>query len=130
MIAVFGSINIDLVTPVERIAAPGETVMGDAYRTISGGKGANQALAARRAGAQVAMIAAVGRDGTLAEPDELAPLRLPRIGRDGQVDRAAARVAIPPHDDAVRARETRVFFLKVMVILKIWCNLEILYSKF
>jgi ribokinase len=63
MIAVFGSINIDLVTAVERIAAPGETVMGDAYRTIPGGKGANQALAARRAGAAVAMIGAVGRDG-------------------------------------------------------------------
>ncbi len=63
MIAVFGSINIDLVTAVERIAAPGETVMGDAYRTIPGGKGANQALAARRAGARVAMIGAVGRDG-------------------------------------------------------------------
>ncbi len=63
MIAVFGSINIDLVTAVERIAAPGETVMGEAYRVIPGGKGANQALAARRAGARVALIGAVGRDG-------------------------------------------------------------------
>ncbi len=63
MIAVFGSINIDLVTSVARIAAPGETVLGETYATIPGGKGANQALAARRAGATVAMAGAVGRDG-------------------------------------------------------------------
>ena len=63
MIAVFGSVNIDLVTPVTRIAAPGETVMGVGYETVPGGKGANQALAARRAGADVLMAGAVGRDG-------------------------------------------------------------------
>ena len=67
MIVVFGSINIDLVTRVERIAGPGETVMGNAYTAIPGGKGANQALAARRAGASVAMVGAVGRDGFAAE---------------------------------------------------------------
>ena len=50
MIVVFGSINIDLVTRAERIPAPGETVLGDDYSVIPGGKGANQALAARRAG--------------------------------------------------------------------------------
>ena len=63
MITVFGSINIDLVTSVERIAAPGETVLGPSYATIPGGKGANQALAARRAGAEVALVGATGRDG-------------------------------------------------------------------
>ena len=63
MIVVFGSINIDLVTHVEAIARPGETVLGPGYETIPGGKGANQALAARRAGADVAMVGAVGRDG-------------------------------------------------------------------
>ncbi|WP_237481159.1 ribokinase [Lichenibacterium dinghuense] len=67
MIAVFGSVNIDLVTAVERIAAPGETVMGGSYRAIPGGKGANQALAARRAGAETVLVGAVGRDG-FAEP--------------------------------------------------------------
>ncbi len=73
MIAVFGSVNIDLVTPVERIAAPGETVLGGSYAAIPGGKGANQALAARRAGAEVAMVGAVGRDGFA--DDALALLR-------------------------------------------------------
>jgi ribokinase len=63
MIVVFGSINIDLVTRAERIPAPGETVLGDDYSVIPGGKGANQALAARRAGAEVALVGAYGVDG-------------------------------------------------------------------
>ena len=61
-IAVFGSINVDLVTRVERIPSPGETVMGSDYTLIPGGKGANQALAARRAGANVRLIGAIGYD--------------------------------------------------------------------
>lgn len=63
MIVVFGSINIDLVTPVERLPGAGETVLGPGYEVHPGGKGANQALAARRAGAEVSLIGAVGRDG-------------------------------------------------------------------
>lgn len=62
MIIVFGSINIDLVTRVERLPQSGETVLGPDYAIHPGGKGANQALAARRAGADVALIGAVGRD--------------------------------------------------------------------
>ncbi|GEP00444.1 ribokinase [Methylobacterium haplocladii] len=67
MIIVFGSINVDLVTKVARIPRPGETVTGDAYQRLPGGKGANQALAARRAGAEVRMLGAVG-DDAFAEP--------------------------------------------------------------
>jgi len=63
MIVVFGSINIDLVVPVERLPHPGETVLGPHYTLVPGGKGANQALAAARAGGQVRMIGRVGRDG-------------------------------------------------------------------
>ncbi|MGF7053271.1 ribokinase [Bosea sp. OAE752] len=63
MILVFGSINIDLVTPVERLPGAGETVLGPDYAVHPGGKGANQALAARRAGAAVTMVGATGRDG-------------------------------------------------------------------
>ena len=62
MIVVFGSINIDLVTPVERLPRPGETVLGPGYALHPGGKGANQALAARRAGAEVVLIGAIGED--------------------------------------------------------------------
>jgi ribokinase len=62
MITVFGSINTDLVTRVAAIPRPGETVHGTDYALIPGGKGANQALAARRAGATVRMVGAVGDD--------------------------------------------------------------------
>jgi len=62
MITVFGSLNADLVCPVARLPAPGETVTGPGYSVVPGGKGANQALAAARAGAPVRMVGAVGRD--------------------------------------------------------------------
>jgi ribokinase len=62
MIVVFGSVNVDFVTRVERIPRPGETTLGPDYQVIPGGKGANQALAARRAGTDVVLAAAVGRD--------------------------------------------------------------------
>ena len=62
MIVVFGSVNLDLVTRVARLPRPGETITGESFATLPGGKGANQALAARRAGAEVAMAGAVGTD--------------------------------------------------------------------
>ena len=62
MITVFGSINMDLVATTPRLPVPGETVAGTSFATAAGGKGANQALAARRAGADVRMVGAVGRD--------------------------------------------------------------------
>lgn len=62
MITVFGSINLDLVVAVPRLAGGGETVSGPDHQSFAGGKGANQALAARRAGAEVVMIGAVGTD--------------------------------------------------------------------
>lgn len=67
MITVFGSINMDLIATTERLPKPGETVAGSGFSTAAGGKGANQALAARRAGAAVRMAGAVGSDG-FAEP--------------------------------------------------------------
>ena len=67
MVVVFGSINLDLVAQVGRIPAPGETLAGHSFKTVPGGKGANQALAASRAGAQVKMFGAVGRDAFAAK---------------------------------------------------------------
>ncbi|MEU6066559.1 MULTISPECIES: ribokinase [Streptomyces] len=61
-IAVLGSLNMDLVAYVEKAPQLGETVTGREFRTIPGGKGANQAIAAARAGATVSMIGAVGND--------------------------------------------------------------------
>ncbi|MEU0941899.1 ribokinase [Streptomyces canus] len=62
-IAVLGSTNMDLVVYVEKAPRRGETVTGREFRTIPGGKGANQAVAAARSGATVSMIGAVGNDG-------------------------------------------------------------------
>ncbi len=62
MILVFGSINVDLLVPVPELPMPGETVLGGDYALLPGGKGANQALAARRAGAGVMLAGAVGDD--------------------------------------------------------------------
>ncbi len=67
MVVVFGSINVDLVARAARIPAPGGTLTGSSFRIAPGGKGANQALAARRAGAAVAMFGAVGRDAFAAQ---------------------------------------------------------------
>jgi len=61
-ITVVGSVNLDLVATADRLPAPGETVLGGDFASHPGGKGANQALAARRLGADVALIAKVGRD--------------------------------------------------------------------
>ncbi|TXS61893.1 ribokinase, partial [Streptomyces sp. me109] len=61
-IAVLGSTNMDLVTYVAKAPQRGETVTGREFRTIPGGKGANQAVAAAHAGADVTLIGAVGVD--------------------------------------------------------------------
>jgi ribokinase len=61
-VVVVGSVNADLVVSVQRLPRPGETVSGGTFARHGGGKGANQAVAAARAGAQVAMVGAVGAD--------------------------------------------------------------------
>lgn len=61
-LAVVGSINMDIVNRVERHPLPGETIKGESTAYLPGGKGANQAVAAARAGARVAMFGAVGDD--------------------------------------------------------------------
>lgn len=88
MITVFGSINLDLIGGVERLPRPGETVPGGKFATAPGGKGANQALAAARAGAAVRMVGAVGRDSFAGEALSLL--------RDGGVDLQLVREVDEP----------------------------------
>ncbi|MEU5940430.1 ribokinase [Micromonospora sp. NPDC047548] len=66
-VVVVGSANLDLVVTAPQLPKPGETVLGDDFRTVPGGKGANQAVAAARAGADCDFVGAVGADefGTL-----------------------------------------------------------------
>jgi ribokinase len=61
-IVVVGSINMDLLTQAPRFVGPGETILGKSFLTVPGGKGANQAVAAARLGAEVALVGALGRD--------------------------------------------------------------------
>lgn len=61
-VAVVGSLNMDLVIKAPRLPEAGETVLGGAFATFPGGKGANQAVAAARLGASVAMVGRVGDD--------------------------------------------------------------------
>ncbi len=61
-VVVVGSINVDLILGVERLPGPGETVLGRQFIRQSGGKGANQAVAASKVGAAVTMLGAVGDD--------------------------------------------------------------------
>ena len=61
-VIVVGSVNVDEVIAVTHLPDPGETVIGGRYERHHGGKGANQAVAAARLGAQVAFIGAVGTD--------------------------------------------------------------------
>lgn len=82
-ICVVGSINMDLVIETPQLPVPGQTVLGGSFATHAGGKGANQAVAAARAGGQVSFIGAVGddafgatlREGLVAEGIDVRHLR-------------------------------------------------------
>ncbi|HBY46417.1 MAG TPA: ribokinase [Thermomicrobiales bacterium] len=72
-VVVIGSSNTDLVSRAARLPSAGETVFGTAFAVYPGGKGANQAVAARRAGAEVRFVGAIGDDAFgAARRDELA----------------------------------------------------------
>ncbi len=61
-VVVVGSLNMDLVARAQRLPRPGETLAGDTFFTVPGGKGANQAVAVARLGGSVAMVGSVGDD--------------------------------------------------------------------
>ena len=88
-VLVIGSINMDLVIETSQFPAPGETLLGQRFRTFPGGKGANQAVAARRLGAQVTMIGCVGQDAFGRELID----RLQREGIDTRYIRSAENAA-------------------------------------
>ncbi|WP_210508951.1 PfkB family carbohydrate kinase [Naasia sp. SYSU D00057] len=94
-VVVVGSLNVDSVVTVERHPRPGETVLGGDLRTLFGGKGANQAVAAARAGAPVAMIGRVGSDSSGAGYlERLADLGIDASGVTRDPERGTGHAAI------------------------------------
>ena len=101
-ITVIGSVNLDIVARAPRLPAPGETVTGAELFRFPGGKGANQALAARRLGAAVRLVACVGEDA--AADEALALLREGRVdlaacSRLADVPTGTALIAVAPDGD-------------------------------
>jgi ribokinase len=98
-IVVVGSVNLDLAASVSRLPIAGETVTGAELQRFPGGKGANQALAAKRLGADVSIVARVGDDA--AADEALALLKsgavdLTACGRDADAPTGIALIAVAP----------------------------------
>ena len=98
-ITVVGSINLDHVASAPRLPGPGETVTGATLARHPGGKGANQALAAARLGAEVTMIGRVGRDGMAGEALALlleADIDVAGVITDAEAPTGVALIAVDP----------------------------------
>lgn len=96
-VCVVGSANMDLVVKGARIAAPGETLSADLFYTAHGGKGANQAVAARRLGADVAFVARVGADAfgeQMIQAYEREGITVTYIQRDANAATGVALIAV------------------------------------
>jgi len=79
-VCVVGSVNNDLIFVVDRLPQPGATVLASSLVCAPGGKGANQAIAAARSGAQVQLVGAVGDDSAAASL--ISHLRANGVGTD------------------------------------------------
>ena len=99
MIAVLGSVNLDIVVPVDRHPSPGETVLGGDRADLPGGKGANQAVAAARLGRAVGFVGRVGADAAgrmLRAALEDAGVDLRHLREDAEAPSGVALIAVAP----------------------------------
>ena len=98
-VIVIGSVNLDLSAQVKRLPKPGETVSGGKLQRFPGGKGGNQALAARRLGADVTLVASVGQDEAATQALallEAGGVNLDRVIRHVDVPTGLAMIAVAP----------------------------------
>lgn len=101
-IVVVGSSNTDMVVKAEQIPAPGETVLGGEFMTAGGGKGANQAVAAARLGADVTFVARVGRDqfgDSAVDGFEKEGIRTEFVTRDEDARSGVALICVDRHGE-------------------------------
>jgi ribokinase len=126
-LTVVGSINLDLVATSERLPQPGETITGASLARHPGGKGANQAVAAARLGADVVMVGAVGKD-TFADE---ALVGLERAGVELQLERydttgvAVILVGAAGETEIVVAPGANAFLSPAAVPGTVLCQLEV-----
>lgn len=100
MIIVFGSINMDLVTRTPRLPAAGETLIGHSFVTVPGGKGANQAVACAKLGAETHMVGRVGGDvfgQSLIESLQSNGVQTGRVFVDNTESSGIATIAVDDH---------------------------------
>ena len=103
-VVVLGSLNMDLVAQVSRLPKPGETILGERFATVPGGKGANQAVAAARLGAQTAMVGRVGsgsfgkklRDGLVADGVDIS-----RVKVSEETPSGTALISVAPQNNQI-----------------------------
>ena len=101
---VLGSLNMDLVAQVSRLPKPGETILGDRFTTVPGGKGANQAVAAARLGTKTAMIGRVGGGSfgtTLRESLVADEIDISAVSVSEQTPSGTALIAVAPQNNQI-----------------------------
>ncbi len=136
-VVVLGSLNMDLVVPLSRLPRSGETVIGERLQRFPGGKGANQAVAAARLGAAVAMVGRVGKDsfgdelldnlkadgvdidGVERDPDEPTGAALILVEKGGENMIAVARGAGGVVGEADVARATKGLHARDVLLLQL-----------
>lgn len=134
-LTVIGSVNLDLVARCERLPRPGETVSGASLERVPGGKGANQAVAARRLGAEVRLVACVGDDAfasealvtlkeagvdlaglrTVASPTGLAMILVADDGENQIVVAPGANTCLSPQEITVTATDAVLCQLEIPI---------------
>ena len=103
-VVVLGSLNMDLVAQVSRLPKPGETILGESFSTVPGGKGANQAVAAVRLGARTAMIGRVGSGSfgkTLREGLAADGVDVSAVSESDRTPLGTALIAVAPHNNQI-----------------------------
>ncbi|MGC1308110.1 MAG: ribokinase [Phormidesmis sp.] len=103
-VLVLGSLNMDLVARVDRLPRSGETLTGNGFATVPGGKGANQAVAAARLGTRTAMVGRVGTDGfgkILRDRLQTEKIDVSAIAFSTNAPSGTALIAVAPDDNQI-----------------------------